>query len=88
MERLGIPLRRVINNEDHRAWVRPSDPEGNWERALADPGRFVNYVIVFDGDLVDKGVNRTGLTLVEVIHALGQPAARVYQTSLPMNHSR
>ncbi len=31
MERLGIPLRRVVNNEDHRPWARPADPEGLWE---------------------------------------------------------
>ena len=81
MERLGISLRRVVNNEDHRSWRRPSDPEGAWERALADPARYVNYVIAFEGDLVDKGVNRKSLTLLEVIHSSGQPPARIYQTS-------
>lgn len=88
MERLGIPLRRVVNNEDHRPWVRPSDPNGIWEGALADPGHYVNYVIVFKGDLVDKNLNRTDLTLLEEIHALGQPAARIYQTRLPTNQLR
>jgi len=87
MERLGIPLRRVVSNEDHRPWVRPNDPEGIWEQALADPGRFVNYVIVFEGDLVDKSVNRTNLTLLEEIHATGRPPAHIYQAS-PMNQSR
>ena len=60
LERDGIPLRRVINNEDHRQWVRPKDPQGAWEQALADPAQHVNYVIAFEGDLVDKGVNRAG----------------------------
>ncbi len=90
MERLGIPLRRVVNGEDHRPWKRPIDPEGIWERALADPGRYVNYVIAFEGDSVDRGVNRANLTLVTVIHSWGQPPARIYTTQIPrsMNQSR
>ena len=88
MERDGIPLRRVVNNEDHRQWVRPSDPQGVWERALANPAQYVNYVIAFEGDLVEKGVNRQGLTLLQVIHSTGQAPARIYQTSRPMNQSR
>ncbi len=88
MERLGIPLRRVVNEENHRPWLRPSDPQGIWERALADPGAFVNYVIAFEGDAVDRGVNRTNLTLVTVIHSLGQPPARIYQTTRSANQSR
>jgi hypothetical protein len=87
MERLGIPLRRVVNNEDHRPWIRPTDPEGTWERALADPGRYVDFVITFEGDLVDKGVNRTNLTLLEVIHSLGHPPARIYQAHPSTNQS-
>jgi hypothetical protein len=80
MERLGIPLRRVVNGQNHRPWMRPTDPDGIWERALADPAAYVNYVITFDGDTVDLGVNRTNLSLLTVIHSLGQPAARIYQT--------
>jgi hypothetical protein len=79
MERLGIPLRRVVNNEDHRPWVRPTDPEGTWERALADPSHCVDFVIAFEGDLVDKGVNRTKLKLLEVIHSMDRPPARIYE---------
>jgi len=88
LEREGIPLRRVVNNEDRREWVRGKDPQGAWERALADPAQYVNYVIAFDGDLVDKGVNRQGITLLQVIHSTGQPAARIYQTPRAMNQSR
>jgi len=80
MERLGIPLRRVVNGENHRAWKRPTDPEGIWEQALADPARYVNYVIAFEGDSVDQGVNRKNLTLLSEIHALGHPTARIYAT--------
>jgi hypothetical protein len=88
LERDAIPLRRVVNNEDHRQWVRPKDPQGAWEQALADPSQHVNYVIAFEGDLVDKGVNRQGITLLQVIHSTGQPAARIYQTSRGTNQSR
>ncbi len=88
MERLGIPLRRVVNSENRRPWMRPTDPQGIWERALADPGAYVNYVIVFDGDPVDRSVNRTNLTLLTVIHSTGQPAARIYETRRAMNQSR
>ena len=37
LEQNGIPLRRTINEGNHRVWKQPSDPEGLWERALADP---------------------------------------------------
>ncbi len=88
MERLGIPLRRVVNSENRRPWKRPTDPEGIWEHALADPGRYVNYVIAFEGDTVDRGVNKTNLTLLAVIHSWGQPPARIYATNRPPNQSR
>ena len=88
MERLGIPLRRVVNGENHRPWKRPTDPDGIWERALADPGKYVDYVIAFEGDPVDRGVNRANLTLWTVIHSTGQPVARIYETRRAMNQSR
>jgi hypothetical protein len=88
MERLGIPLRRVVNGENHRPWMRPTDPEGIWERALAEPGKYVDYVIAFDGDSVDQYVNRADLTLWTVIHSTGQPTAKIYVTRRGMNQSR
>ncbi len=88
MQAAGIPLRQVVNNENHRQWKRPSDPEGLWERTLADPSRYVDFVIAFDGDLVDRGVNRANLTLLEEIHATGQPHARIYAARTALNQSR
>jgi hypothetical protein len=88
MERLGIPLRRVVNSENHRPWKWPSDPESIWERALADPGAYVDYVIAFDGDPVARAVNRANLNLMTVIHSTGQPVARIYETRRAMNQSR
>ncbi len=87
MEQAGIPLRQVVNQDNHRPWIRPTDPQGLWERALADPPRYVDFVIVFDGDAVDRAVNRTHLTELIQIHATGQPHARIYAPSAP-NQSR
>ena len=88
MQAAGIPLRQVVNNENHRQWKRPSDPDGLWERALSDPPRYVDFVIAFDGDLVDQGMNRANLTLLEEIHATGQPHARIYAARTALNQSR
>jgi uncharacterized membrane protein (Fun14 family) len=88
MERLGIPFRRVVNVENHRQWKRPVDPEGLWERTLADPAKYVDYVIVFDGDLVDHKVNSADLILLSEIHATNEPPARIYKTRRLLNQSR
>lgn len=88
MEQAGIPLRQVINQDDHRAWKHPSDPEGLWEHALADPARHVDFVIAFDGDAVDLGVNKSNLTELTEIHATGQPHARIYGARIAPNQSR
>ncbi len=88
MEQAGIPLRQVVNNENHRPWKRPSDPEGLWERTLADPPRYVDFVIAFDGDAVDLRANKTNLTVLEEIHATGQPHARIYAARSATNQSR
>jgi hypothetical protein len=88
IEQAGIPLRQVVNNENHRPWKRPSDPDGLWERTLADPPRYVDFVIAFDGDAVDQGANKTNLTVLEEIHATGQPHARIYAARNAPNQSR
>jgi hypothetical protein len=88
MEQAGIPLRQVVNNENHRPWKRPFDPEGPWERALADPPRYVDFVIAFDGDAVDRGANKAKLTELAEFHATGQPHAHIYATGTAVNPSR
>jgi hypothetical protein len=82
MEQAGIPLRQVVNTENRRPWKRPTDPDSLWERALAEPARYVDFVIVFDGDAVDRGLNRTNLTDLIELHATGQPHAHIYATHL------
>jgi hypothetical protein len=79
-QQAGIPLRQVVNEGNHRPWVKPLDPSGLWERALADPPQYADYVIAFDGDAVDRAVDRTHLTLLNEIHTTGQPHARIYAT--------
>jgi hypothetical protein len=87
MEQAGIPLRQVVNSENRRLWVRPTDPEGLWERTLADPARYVDFVIAFEGDQVDRYANKAGLMELTVIHATGQPVARIY-AARRVNQSR
>ena len=72
-----IDLRRVVHEGNHRTWKRPADPEGLWEKALANPGAHVGYVISFDGDEVDRLVKRDRLTLKWVVNTPGQATARV-----------
>jgi hypothetical protein len=88
MQQSDIPLRQVVNNENHRPWKRPSDPEGLWERALADPPRYVDFVVAFDGDAVDQRANKINLTELTEIHATGQPRARIYAAHNAPNQSR
>jgi hypothetical protein len=88
MEQAGIPLRQVVNSEDHRPWKRPSDPDGLWEHTLADPPRYVDFVIAFDGDVVSQRVNRTDLFELTEIHATGQPHAHIYSTQVAPNQPR
>lgn len=79
LEQAGIPLRRVINEGNHRVWKQPSDPEGLWERALADPAAYADYVIGFAGDPVWKAAREKHLKALVEIHTTGQPAAVIFQ---------
>jgi hypothetical protein len=84
MQQAGIPLRQVVNSENHRMWKRP-DPEGLWERALADPQHYVDFVIAFDGDEVDRYANKTKLAELTELHATGRPPARIYAARVALN---
>ena len=79
VERAGIPLKDVINEGNHRVWKQPDDPDGLWERALADPSRYVDYVIAFEGDPVWKAVRSDHLEELVEIHVSGQAAAILYR---------
>jgi len=75
----GTPLRRVINEGNHRVWKQPADPEGLWERALATPERYADFVIAFEGDPISAQLNKTRITSLAVIHVSGQPQATIYR---------
>jgi hypothetical protein len=82
LQEAGIPLRRVINEGNHRTWKQPVDSEGLWEQTLANPSRYANFVIAFEGDAVSTGVQMHGLSPLAVIHVSGQPKATIYRTQL------
>ena len=79
LEQAGIPLRRVINEGNHRGWKQPVDPEGLWERALAEPAAYADYVVGFEGDRVWKAAKGQRLTELVEIHTTGQPRAVIFQ---------
>jgi hypothetical protein len=83
LQRAGIPLGRVINEGNHLPWRLPSDPEGLWERALANPEKYVDYVVAFDGDPVSGAVDKEHLKALALLHIAGgprnAPAATMYQ---------
>ncbi len=69
----GRPLKSVISEDDEIAW----------RRALADPAHAAAYVVALEGDPVALAVKAhpAGLAEVEVVRTVGQPAARVYQST-------
>jgi hypothetical protein len=79
LEQAGIPLKRTINEGNHRVWKRPTDPEGLWERALADPAAHADYAIAFEGDPVWASARAHHLTALVELHTTGQPPAVIFQ---------
>jgi hypothetical protein len=78
LQQAGIPLRRVIHEGNHRSWKQPSDPDGLWERALANPGRYADYVVASRGDEVSRRLQKGELTSLAVIHVSGQEPVTIY----------
>jgi hypothetical protein len=83
LEQEGIPLKRAIYEGNHRVWKQPVDPEGLWERALADPAQYADYVIGFEGDPVWAAARDRQLTALVEIHTSGQPRAAIFQGRTP-----
>jgi hypothetical protein len=79
LEQAGIPLKRAINEGNHRVWKQPVDPEGLWERALADPVQYADYAIGFEGDPVWAAATDRRLPALVEIHTTGQPRAAIFQ---------
>lgn len=78
LERAAFPLKRTINEGNHRTWKQPSDPEGLWERALSDPAKYADYVLAFEGDPVWQAVYDRHLHELIELHVTGQPRAVLY----------
>ena len=78
LQQAGIPLKRVINEGNHRVWKQPSDPDGLWEHALADPAKYADYVIAFEGDSVWQPAQALHLQALVEIHTTGQARAVLY----------
>lgn len=79
LQQAGIPLKRVINEGNHRTWRQPADPEGMWEHALADPAHYADYVVAFEGDSVWQAVRDRHLSELVEIHVTGQARAILYR---------
>ncbi len=79
LQQAGIPLKRTINEGNHRTWKQPADPEGLWERALEDPSRYADYVVAFEGDSVWQALQGRHLPELVEIHVTGQARAAVYR---------
>ncbi len=84
LEQAGIPLRRIINEGNHRVWRQPSDPQGLWERALANPAGYADYVIGFEGDPVWGAATARHLPALVEIHTTGQPRAAIFTGHVPL----
>jgi hypothetical protein len=78
LQQAGIPLQRVINEGNHRPWKQP-DPDGLWEHALADPPKYADYIIGFEGDPVWQAAKDRHLMEFVEIHTTGQPTAVLFQ---------
>jgi hypothetical protein len=79
VEQAGISLKRTINEGNHRVWMRPTDPEGLWERALANPAELADYALAFEGDDVWRAAQGRGFKELVVIRVMGQPQATLYR---------
>jgi hypothetical protein len=79
VQQAGIPLKRVINEGNHRTWKQPTDPDGLWEHALADPAHYADYVIAFEGDSVWQAVQARHLPELVEIHVTGQARAILFR---------
>ena len=78
LQQAGIPLRRVINEGNHRTWRHPSDPEGLWEQALSNPPQHVDFVIATEGDPVSTMVQTNWIPIVQA-QVPGQATTTIYE---------
>lgn len=72
LQRAGIPLKRVVNENN---W-------NYWQRALDAPAKAADFVIAIEGDPVSTAVEKhpDDLQELEVVHSMGKPPARIYKS--------
>jgi hypothetical protein len=80
LQMAGIRLNRVVSEGNHRPWKKPSDADGLWERALANPRQYVDYVVASNGDAVATAVQKRELSEMVVIHGSGERPVTIYWT--------
>jgi 4-amino-4-deoxy-L-arabinose transferase-like glycosyltransferase len=80
LQMAGLPLRRSINEGNHRVWKQPSDPEGLWERALADPSQYADFIVTSEGDAVWQAVHLRTFPVFAKIEVSGQRPVTIYLT--------
>jgi hypothetical protein len=80
LQQAGIPLRDTINEGNHRVWKQPSDPDGLWERALANPAAYVDGAVGFEGDPVWQSAKEHHLREIVEIHVAGQAHGAIFST--------
>jgi hypothetical protein len=80
LQEAGISLRRSINEGNHRVWKQPSDPDGLWERSLADPAQYTDFAVATEGDSVWEALQSRNLPVVARIEVTGQRSVTIYRT--------
>ena len=80
VQQAGIPLRRVINEGNHRTWRQPSDPQGLWERALSNPAQHADFVVATKGDPVSTNLQVKDLIRIAQIQVPGQATTTIFAT--------
>jgi hypothetical protein len=80
LQEAGIPLRRSINEGNHRVWKQPIDPDGLWERSLADPAHYVDFAVASQGDTVWQAIQDRNLPAIFRIEVAGQRPVTIYRT--------
>jgi hypothetical protein len=80
LQNSGIPLKRTINEGNHRVWKQPSDAEGLWERALSNPAQYADYAIAFEGDAVWQTMASHGYPILAILSVNGQRRATILRT--------
>ena len=81
IQQAGIPVRRVINEGNHRTWRHPSDPQGLWEQALSNPPQHVDFVVATEGDPVSTNGQTKRLIQIAQIHVPDQATTTIYRTN-------